>query len=413
VTDVVAHFGMKHTIRLSAFLMCLGCWFRSGLFNLFETGDGDNDGSPLVSYESIVIGTVLVGVAQPFVQCTPPLLSAQWFASSERATSTAVALNFNQVGIATAFLIGGTMATSIEGLSRYFLLMAITSTVLLVGVFLHFQEQPEIPPSTSEWSKRNASASNGGNAHKGPPFRVSVMKFFATPGFTRPLVAFICSISITNVIGAFIDKILSRVGISNKLHVAFAGAGFEFTIVLGGIILGGYVDRTKQYKRVTLICLALSAICLIPLGWTAHAFGAAPPLLVVIALLGLGFVTGPIQPINAELAVDVTYPGDETAVESVQQIGGNLVSALLVPLAERAARQEYKLLPSIPVLASDVRGDILMLLLVTVVTYIFFRGFAAPLRRSMADRRDDAMREDGVELSDVNNVEEVGRLLVV
>ena len=46
---------------------------------------------------SEVIGTILVGAAQPFFQCSPPLLSATWFASSERALATATALNFNQV----------------------------------------------------------------------------------------------------------------------------------------------------------------------------------------------------------------------------------------------------------------------------------------------------------------------------
>jgi MFS family permease len=203
---------------------------------------------------------------------------------------------------------------------------------------------------------------------------------------------------------------MRRVGMTNKLHVALAGAGFEFAIVLGGILLGGYVDKTKEYKRVTVLCLILSVICLIPLGWRNDMLGPSPAL-VVLALLGLGFFAGPIQPINAELAVDVTYPGDETAVESVQQIGGNLISALLVPIAERAARQEYALLPSIPILANTVQGDVLLLVAVTLVTWLYFRGFQAPLRRSLADRRDDEMREDGVELADVE--EERHGLLVV
>jgi Major Facilitator Superfamily len=185
VTDLVAKFGMKASIRTSAGLMCVGCWFRSGL-NLWDV--------ELESIESVVIGTILVAVAQPFFQCTPPLLSAQWFASSERATSTAVALNFNQVGIATAFLVGGVMATSTLGLSNYFGLMSICSTVLFLGTVLQYQEEPEIAPSTSEWKKRTSN-------RREPPFRLSVVKFFKTPGFSRPLAAFICSIAITNIVG--------------------------------------------------------------------------------------------------------------------------------------------------------------------------------------------------------------------
>jgi hypothetical protein len=94
---------------------------------------------------------------------------------------------------------------------------------------------------------------------------------------------------------------------------------------------------------------------------------------------------GPVQPINAELAVDVTYPSDETAVESVQQIGGNFVSALLVPLAAVAAEQDYELFPSHRIFDSDVRGDVLLMAFVATATLIYFSGFDAPLKRTIAD----------------------------
>jgi hypothetical protein len=94
---------------------------------------------------------------------------------------------------------------------------------------------------------------------------------------------------------------------------------------------------------------------------------------------------GPIQPINAELAVDVTYPGDETAVESVQQIGGNLVSALLIPLAEIASKKDYTLLPGVPGLESDIRGDVVLLIVIAMITLGYFSNFDAPLRRTLAD----------------------------
>ena len=185
VTGVVDKFGMKKSIQGAAFLMAVGCWLRSGVSFL-------GGGHDLVPYPVLVIGTLLVGAAQPFFQCTPPLLSAQWFASSERATSTAVALNFNQIGIATAFLVGGAMATTTQGLEQYFGLIAVLCTILFGGTVLQFQNLPPTPPSVSELDKLG---------EKELPFLESVQKFFKTPGFTLPLAAFICSISITNVVG--------------------------------------------------------------------------------------------------------------------------------------------------------------------------------------------------------------------
>ena len=178
-------------------------------------------------------------------------------------------------------------------------------------------------------------------------------------------------------------------------------------ILFGGIIIGGYVDKTKQYKSVTKGCIIATLFLLIPLGLTEHAIGKEPVLLV-LALLGLGMAAGPIQPINAELAVDVTYPSDETAVESVQQIGGNLVSALLVPLIEISARRDFQLLPQSEALASDIRGDVVVLAAITIITYFFFVNFDAPLLRTIADEEngegENVVIDVGAESSAVNGV---------
>jgi len=257
-----------------------------------------------------------------------------------------------------------------------------------VGTLLQFENEPPIPPSASEIQKKISGETE-------PAFIESVQKFFQTKGFTKALAAFVCSISITNIVGAFIDEIMERGGITEQLQIDLAGAGFELAILVGGIVIGGYVDKTKKYKQVTLACLAAAAITIIPLGLTEHAIGKEPALLL-LALLGLGMAVGPVQPINAELAVDVTYPGDETAVESVQQIGGNMISALMIPVAEMASKRDIQLLPKIPMLASDVRGDVILLLVVALVTMAYFSTFDAPLARTMADDNHEGDKEDSV-----------------
>ncbi|KAL9185111.1 hypothetical protein ACHAXT_002888 [Thalassiosira profunda] len=443
VTDVVAKFGLEKSIKGAAGIMTLGCLLRSGVPDLgwlekFGVGLGSGianaaeavggaealvqsvsqevdlvaqevmevlpdavtdlvDPSTLTEasrtaglepYALLVMGTVMVGFAQPYFQCTPPMLSAAWFASNERATATATALNFNQIGIAVAFLVGGHMAKNEVGIHDYFGLISLLCVAVSLGTFLQFQEKPPSPPSYSEIEKLM-------RGEKEPPFLESVKKLFGTPGFSLPLAAFICSISITNIVGTFIDEVMERGGITNQLGIDLAGAGFELAILLGGIIIGGYVDKTKQYKPVTLACLAATMFFVIPLGLTDHMLGNEPVLLV-LALLGLGLSCGPIQPINAELAVDVTYPSDETAVESVQQVGGNLVSALMVPVAEWALNQDYEFFRQIRPLDSDVRGDVLLLFTVAAVTIVYFSTFDAPLRRTMADEEAD---DGGVELS--------------
>lgn len=381
VTDIVSSVGLGVAIKGASVLMGLGCLIRSGL-PFLGLGTG---ATGLVPYEWIVAGTILVGAAQPFFQCTPPMLSATWFASDERATSTATAINFNQIGIATAFLVGGSMAQDVSGLGNYFQLITVLSIALSAGTLLQFQDKPPSPPSSSEIEKMISG-------EKEPPFVESVKKFFTTPGFTKPLLAFICSISITNIVGTFIDEVLERGGLVDQLAIDLAGAGFELAILVGGIVIGGYVDRTKQYKNVTLGCLLATLFFVIPLGWTDHALGNEP-ILLVLSLLGLGMAAGPVQPINAELAVDVTYPSDETAVESVQQIGGNLVSALLVPAAEFMAKQDYTVFTKNKVFESDIRGDVILLFAIASATMAYYSQFDAPLKRTIADCADDGVCE--------------------
>ena len=44
------------------------------------------------------------------------------------------------------------------------------------------------------------------------------------------------------------------------MQIDLAGAGFQLAIVLGGIGLGGLVDRNKNFKLVILSCLLSSVL---------------------------------------------------------------------------------------------------------------------------------------------------------
>ena len=63
----------------------------------------------MTSQTGIVAGTILVGAAQPFFQCTPALLAAAWFGPNERVLATTVAINANQIGIAMSYIVGAYM----------------------------------------------------------------------------------------------------------------------------------------------------------------------------------------------------------------------------------------------------------------------------------------------------------------
>lgn len=127
---------------------------------------------------------------------------------------------------------------------------------------------------------------------------------------------------------------------------------------------------------MTQACLLAALTLLLPLGDSA----TATPV-VLGTLIALGALIGPVQPINAELAVEVAYPADENSIEALQQLCGNLFSALLVPVAERAGKAHV----SLPGGLGDLRGDSLLLGGLTAAALAFFSGFDPSLKRSALD----------------------------
>jgi FLVCR family feline leukemia virus subgroup C receptor-related protein len=364
---IVGRFGLRPVVVGAGFMMAIGCLLRSGI---------PFDGS-LMPYQAVIAGTVLVGAAQPFFQCTPPLLSATWFGTNERAQATAIAINFNQVGIATAFLVGGSMMQDASGVSRYFSVITITSLLVAAGALFQFQERPVTPPTSSAAARIRAVADGNG-----PPTNLFETggQLLKTPGFLQPLAAFVASIGVSNVVSNFVEDELQNAGFLDQNVIDVAGAGFQAAIVIGGIVLGGYVDRSKDYKKVTMGCI-LGALVLLPL----IGGGGLPKPVVLLALLGLGGLIGPVQPINAELAVEVAYPADENSIEALQQLCGNLFTALILPVAENAETVSFPLWDAGP----SIRGDTLLLAAIALSALTFFNSFDGELKRTALDCAGD------------------------
>ena len=144
--------------------------------------------------------------------------------------------------------------------------------------------------------------------------------------------------------------------------------------MIGSIFLGGYVDRSKSYKPVSVALIIISILLLIPIG----AGSSIDHNIVLFSLVLLGFTVGPVQPICAELAVEVSYPEDESGVVALQQVCGNLFSAILVPILAIAANQDL--------VFGKVSGDYAILVVIGLITLVYFVTFSAPLKRLEADR---------------------------
>jgi FLVCR family feline leukemia virus subgroup C receptor-related protein len=283
--------------------MAAGCLLRSGI----PFFPGQLETMPGYGFE--MAGTVLVGIAQPFFQCSPPLLSATWFGSSERALATATAINFNQVGIASAFIVGGLMANTPTGMHAYFDVLACLSIAAAVATLALFRDRPETPPSASARAALVEQAEHAREREEHGQFRLEypskALGLLRQRGFPLATATFVASIACTNVVSAFTAPALARAGLMEGMEIDLAGAGFQLAIVLGGIGLGRLVDQTKEFKKVIMSCLVASVLLLAGLGISEGNDVSVSAPVVFALLLALGAAAGPVQPIAAELAVEV------------------------------------------------------------------------------------------------------------
>ena len=67
-----------------------------------------------VSLRTMGAGQLLNGLAGPVTQAAPTLLSATWFPSDQRTTSTAIAALCGSVGVAMSFVIGPLVVKDIK-----------------------------------------------------------------------------------------------------------------------------------------------------------------------------------------------------------------------------------------------------------------------------------------------------------
>jgi len=385
-TDITRLYGLRKVVTAAAGMMTAGCVLRSGLPSDFFLPD----------YNLEIMGTILIGAAQPFFQCTPPLLSGTWFGQDERALSTSICLNANQLGIATAFVVGGFFlgGKTPDALDEYLLIISGCSVAAFAATVALFQDRPPTPPTASaekHAAEHDLEYSKGLGGGAFLTFPDTAKQLLTTSGFLQPLAAFVCSIGVTNVVSAFTSETMQRAGFMRETVIDGIGAGFQVAIMLGGVVLASYVDQTKRYKPVTLACFGGAFVTLLLLGVAEGYQVTLHPAVVIAALLALGASAGPVQPINAELAVEVSYPADECAVEATQQLAGNLFSALLVPVCAKAMTFDWNF-PA----PGDIRGDTLVLLIMIASTYAFFSGFEGELKREAEDQKGDPNHESHI-----------------
>jgi hypothetical protein len=122
---------------------------------------------------------------------------------------------------------------------------------------------------------------------------------------------------------------LVTLGGAGREYVGIVGGMFQLLIMVASLVFGGWTDASRKYYLVTLAMLMSGAFALSYCNIQLDADNGAD---LRLALLVVGVLAGPLQPISTELGVEVVYPLSENTVLVIQQLFSNLLSALFIPL---------------------------------------------------------------------------------
>lgn len=87
------------------------------------------------------------------------------------------------------------------------------------------------------------------------------------------------------------------------------GAVNVFAGIIGALFFGYYVQKSKKYKRALI---AVASLSLLLNTLNAYSYTTKSTLFVTLCSLFVGLVTVPVLPIGFELAVELTYPIEES-----------------------------------------------------------------------------------------------------
>ncbi|KAI4583466.1 hypothetical protein MJG53_008679 [Ovis ammon polii x Ovis aries] len=316
VAWLLEKFGLRTIALTGSALNSLGAWVKLGSLqpHLFPV---------------TMLGQVICSVAQVFILGMPSRIASVWFGANEVSTACSIAVFGNQgkenikffasrsghgperwacLGIAIGFLVPPVLVPNIKDqdklayhISIMFYIIAGVATLLFILVIIVFKEKPKHPPSRAQ-SLSYALASTDAS------YLSSIIRFFKNLNFVLLVITYGLNA------GAFyaLSTLLTRMVISHypgeEVNAGRIGLTIVLAGMLGAVISGIWLDRTKTYKETTLVVYIMTLVGMVVYTSTLN-LGHLWVVFITAGAMGF-FMTGYL-PLGFEFAVELTYPESE------------------------------------------------------------------------------------------------------
>jgi cyanate permease len=253
------------------------------------------------NYALVLLFTICIAVAQPFLLNAWTKMPALWFGPDERATAVGLTTLASMLGIAGGMALSPMLAKSMS-IGSMQLLYGGLAAVSAVAFLLLAREKPATSPSA-------AGADERALMFDGLKSALHVKSFLIVLG-----IAFVV-MGIFNGVTTWVEDIIKPRGFGSGT-AGTLGAVMLVAGVIGAVVLSALSDRQRKRIRFLVVALVLA----IP-GVLGLAFATSTWLLFVSTFV-LGFFVVAILPIGMQYAAEVTFPTPEGTSNGLVQLCG-------------------------------------------------------------------------------------------
>jgi MFS family permease len=295
----ISKFGVKKAVGFGVVVM--------GVFGLLRGLLGD-------SYLAVMVCTIMLSVAQPFIINAITTMTARWFPINERATATGLATLSQLIGIMIGMIVTPLLVTII-GIQSTLTAYGVFAVGICLLFFLIYRERPLTPPALVEEQEALPSMRSG--------LKVIVKSRDAI----LVMIVFCIGMSTFNAVSTWIEQILAPRGF-DAVSAGSIGGMMMLGGILGCIILALFSDKTHKRK----VFIVAGVLLIIP-GLLGMTYLTSLPLLLLAGAM-LGFFQLGLGPIIMEAVADVCKPATEATAQGVLWMFGQGISVVCIFLMD-------------------------------------------------------------------------------
>jgi len=310
VSWLIDTYGFRLAVSIGAVMM--------GIFGIARGLAGDN-------YTLVLLSTIGIAAAQPFLLNAWTKVPANWFSIQERATAVGLVTLSNLIGTALGMLLTPILIESlpIPTVQLIFGAVAAFSAVLFL---ILAREKPATPPCPPGMEVRSLMLD-------GLKHALTVRYFWL-----YLLVSFI-GMGIFNGLTTWVESMIRPRGFT-PTDAGTLGALMLVGGILGAVIIPPFSDKQRKRRRFLLLGMSLAIPGLIGLTF-ANSF----PLLLVSAF-SLGFFLVSTSPIGMQYASEITIPTPEGTSNGLILLFGQ-ASVIFVYIMEALKSGDGSFTPSL------------------------------------------------------------------